>query len=464
MVLSFVIIYLLFTIAIGIFANRYVKNSSDFMLAGKQLPMFVSASALFATWFGAETILGSSSEFVQHGLLGVIEDPFGAALCLLLIGFFFARPLYRMNLVSFGDFYKVKYGNTTEWMASFILIISYFGWIAAQLVALGILFHQVADIDTSTGIIIGACIVTLYTIIGGMWAVALTDTIQTIAIIVSLIIIAILLTQKTEGFSSVIENTPDGFYRFTPKEPSAWLAYLATWIMIGFGSIPQQDVFQRVMSSKSEKVAVQSSIWAGWMYLTIGLLPLYIGLCAYQIDPLAVHNKTQGFLPYAIEQHSGTFIQILFFGAMISAILSTASGAILAPSTILSENILRKFFKNINDKQLLLSARISVLLIAAISLVMSFYESDIYDLVAGSSEITLVSLFVPMLAGLYFKKTSERAAMVSIVFGLAVWLILKINDVDISRALYGFAASWVGWLIGIYFPADRADFRRFFQR
>ena len=449
MVLTFVIAYLLLTIAIGLFANRYVNNSQDFMLAGKQLPMFVTASALFATWFGAETILGSSSEFVQHGLIGVIEDPFGAALCLLLIGHFFAKKLYRMNLVSFGDFYKVKYGNKTEWLASFILIISYFGWIAAQLVALGILFHQVAHIEISTGIIIGAFIVTLYTIVGGMWAVALTDTIQTIVIIVSLIIIAILLTQKTEGFSSVINNTPSDFYRFTPKEPSAWLAYFATWITIGFGSIPQQDVFQRVMSSKSEKVAAQSSIWAGWMYLTIGLIPLYIGLCAYQIDPTALHNKTQGFLPYAIEQHCGTFIQILFFGAMISAILSTASGAILAPSTILSENILRKFNKNTNDKQLLLLARISVVIIAAIALVMSFFESDIYELVAGSSEITLVTLFVPMIGGLYFKKTSEKAALCSIVLGLVVWLSLKIYGVDISRALYGFVASWLGWFIGM---------------
>jgi len=451
MVLGFVIIYLLLTVAVGLFANRYVKNSNDFMLAGKQLPMFVTASALFATWFGAETILGSSSEFVQHGLIGVIEDPFGAALCLLLVGWFFARKLYRMNLVSFGDFYKVKYGNKTEWLASFILIISYFGWIAAQLVALGILFHQVADIETSTGILIGACIVTLYTIAGGMWAVAITDTIQTIVIIVSLIIIAILLTKKTEGFTAVINNTPDDFYRFTPKEPSAYFAYFATWIMIGFGSIPQQDVFQRVMSAKSEKVAAQSSIWAGWMYVTIGLLPLYIGLCAYQIDPSALQNEDQGFLSYAIQQHSNTFIQILFFGAMISAILSTASGAILAPSTILSENVLRKFFNHKSDKQLLLSARISVVMIATIALVISFFESDIYELVAGSSEITLVTLFVPMLAGLYFKKTNEKAALLSIVLGLTVWLSLKIYGLDITRALYGFGASWIGWFIGLNF-------------
>lgn len=455
MVLSFVIIYLLFTIAIGIFANRYVKNSNDFMLAGKQLPMFVTASALFATWFGAETIIGSSSEFVQHGLIGVVEDPFGAALCLLLVGIFFARPLYKMNLVSFGDFYKVKFGKSTELIASIIIIISYFGWISAQLVALGILFHHVADIDISTGIIVGAAIVMGYTVIGGMWAVALTDTIQTVVIIVGLIIIAFILTEKTEGVAAVLDNTPEGFFRFLPKKGSEYLAYVATWITIGLGSIPQQDVFQRVMSSRSEKVAVQSSIWAGGMYLIVGLLPLYIGLCAFQLEPNAIGNEAQSFLPFVIEKHSGTVIQIIFFGAMISAILSTASGAILAPSTVLSENIIRKFYSHFTDKQLLKSARISIVIITIIAVILSFYESDIYELVAGSSEITLVTLFVPMLGGLYFKNKSERAALFSIFFGLIVWLVLKIYGTDITRTLYGLAASILGWFIGIAIHLDR---------
>jgi SSS family solute:Na+ symporter len=449
MVLTFVIIYLLFTIAIGVFANRYVKNSTDFMLAGKSLPMFVTASALFATWFGAETIIGSSSEFVQHGMLGVVEDPFGAALCLILIGVFFARPLYKMNLVSFGDFYRVKFGKSTELISSIIIIVSYFGWISAQLIALGILFHHVADIEISTGIMVAAAIVMGYTIIGGMWAVALTDTIQTVVIIIGLIIIAIMFTQKTDGVASVIENTPDGFFRFIPHKGSEYLAYIATWLTIGLGSIPQQDVFQRVMSSKSEKVAVQSSIWAGGMYLIIGLLPLYIGLCAYQLEPAAIGNEAQSFLPFVIEKHSGTFIQIIFFGAMISAILSTASGAILAPSTVLGENIIRRFYKNISDKQLLQAVRISIVLITIVAVILSFYESDIYDLVAGSSEITLVSLFIPMLGGLYFKKKSEKAALFSIFFGLIVWLVLKFCGTDITRTIYGLAASTLGWFVGL---------------
>ncbi len=449
MILIFVILYLLFTVAIGVFANRYVKNSSDFMLAGKQLPMFVTASALFATWFGAETILGSSTEFIQHGFLGVIEDPFGAALCLLLIGFFFARPLYRMNLVSFGDFYKEKFGAKTELIASILIVISYFGWIAAQLVALGILFHQVANVPEYMGVIIGAAIVMAYTITGGMWAIALTDTIQTLVIIVGLIIIAVILTEKTDGFTAVVSNTPKDFYRFVPFEGKEWIAYIATWITIGLGSIPQQDVFQRVMSSKSEKVAAQSSIWAGFFYLSIGLIPLYIGLCAYQLEPSALLNEEQGFLPYAIQKHTNTFVQALFFGAMISAILSTASGAILAPSTVMGENILRRFRKNMDDKTLLKMVRVSVLMITLISVFISFFESDIYELVAGSSEITLASLFVPMLGGLYFKNKSERAALCSIFFGLIVWLVLKFSGTDITRTLYALGASALGWFVGI---------------
>ena len=105
--LTSIIIYLVITLLIGFWASRKVNNTKDFVVAGRQLPTYMAAAALFATWFGSETIMGASSEFVEHGLIGVIEDPFGAALCLILVGAFYARPLYRMNILTFNDFFKL---------------------------------------------------------------------------------------------------------------------------------------------------------------------------------------------------------------------------------------------------------------------------------------------------------------------------------------------------------------------
>ncbi len=240
------------------------------MLAGRKLPLVLATSALFATWFGSETVLGASSEFVEHGLIGVIEDPFGAALCLLLVGLLIARPLYKLNILTFCDFYRDRFGKRTETLSSLCMVPSYFGWIAAQLVALGIIFNAVAGISITAGILIGATVVVFYTYVGGMWAISITDFIQSVIIITGLIFLAVDLFSEAGGINEVIKRTPEGFFRMLP-EPN-WkdsTTYFAAWITIGLGSIAQQDVFQRVMASRSADVAVKASFLSAFFYLTI---------------------------------------------------------------------------------------------------------------------------------------------------------------------------------------------------
>ena len=452
MLATYILIYLAITLAIGIFSSRYIKGSGDFILAGRRLPLFMAASALFATWFGSETILGASSEFVSNGFLGVIEDPFGAALCLILVGAFFARPLYKMGINTFGDFYRLKFGKRVEMIAGICLVLSYFGWVAAQLVALGIMGELILGVPIEVGILVGALIVLIYTISGGLWAVAITDTIQTVMIVVGLVVIAISLTNSTEGFTEVVNHVPNHFYRFLPDGNfNDIMVYLAAWITIGLGSIPQQDVFQRVMAGKNEKIAVQSSYLGGILYLTIGLLPLYIGLCANYIDPeYAQALDRESILPQIVLSKTGLGIQVLFFGALISAILSTTSGAILAPATILSENLLKPLFKKgITDKQELLLIRASIVLVTAVSISFAFKQGNIYDLVSVSSSMSLVSLFIPLVAGIYFRRRSEAAALCSIIAGFVVWLLTDLFESQVPSLVWGLLASWGGWYMGI---------------
>ncbi|EMY13002.1 transporter, SSS family [Leptospira weilii str. Ecochallenge] len=276
-----VILYLLTTIFIGVVASRFVSDSKDYVLAGRRLPLFLASSALFATWFGSETLLGASSRFVEDGILGVIEDPFGAALCLFLVGIFFARPLYRMNILTFGDFYKNRFGRKAEILSSVFMIPSYFGWVAAQFVALGIILHSLADLPVSIGIFAGAGVVLVYTVIGGMWAISFTDFLQTILIVLGLAYLVWDLSSKAGGIDVVLSSAKPGFFRFFPEMNSkSILMYVAAWMTIGLGSIPQQDIFQRVMASKSERVAVYSSLLGSFFYLSVAFLPLLAVLCA----------------------------------------------------------------------------------------------------------------------------------------------------------------------------------------
>ena len=281
MLLVSVALYIFFTLLIGVAASRWVTNARDFVLAGRRLPLFLASSALFATWFGSETVLGASSEFVSYGLIGVVEDPFGAALCLLLVGLLVARPLYRLNILTFCDFYRDRFGTRTELLSSLCMVPSYFGWIAAQLVAIGIIFQVVAGISIVWGIVIGTLVVVVYTYIGGLWAVSVTDFLQTIVILTGLIWLAVDLTEAAGGLAKVVDRTPPGFFRFWPEADLTSMShYVAAWITIGLGSIPQQDVFQRVMAARTEQTAVRASYIASLMYLSIGLIPLLIGLCA----------------------------------------------------------------------------------------------------------------------------------------------------------------------------------------
>ncbi|WPP51295.1 sodium:solute symporter family protein [Catalinimonas niigatensis] len=451
MLLTSIIIYIAVTLLVGIFTSRFIQSSKDFVLAGRKLPLVLASSALFATWFGSETVLGASSEFVEHGLLGVIEDPFGAALCLLLVGLLIARPLYKLNILTFCDFYRDRYGKRTEILSSLCMVPSYFGWIAAQLVALGIIFHSVAGISIAAGIIIGAIVVVIYTYVGGMWAISITDFIQSIIIIAGLVFLALDLFDEAGGLTEVIARTPEGFFQFFPEPDfDSSIEYFAAWITIGLGSIAQQDIFQRVMASKSANVAVKASYLAAFLYLSIGFIPLFIGLAAMQVYPEVIGEigDTQLVIPTVVLQHAGIGIQVLFFGALISAIMSTTSGAILAPATILAENLIRPYIKDQSDHNLLRLLRISVVLVAIAATIMANIQTNIYDLVAQSSALSLVSLFVPLMAGLYWKRSTELGALLSIVGGMSVWIYFEIAGSEVPTLLSGLLASIVGMILG----------------
>ncbi|HEY9490029.1 MAG TPA: sodium:solute symporter family protein [Chryseosolibacter sp.] len=427
MLLTSIILYLTVTILIGFWASRRVRTSTDFMLAGRSLPLLLGSSALFATWFGSETVFGASSQFLEGGLYAVIEDPFGAALCLLLFGVFFARKLYRMNLLTLGDFFKVRYGRSTELVACIFLAPPYVGYIAAQLVAMGLILNVVAGVSLAEGIAISAFVVTLYTLIGGMWAITITDFVQTLIIIGGLVVVAVSLGIKAGGVTHVLSIVPPENFKFLPSpDLNEVVAYVAAWAVLGFGSIPSQDVFQRAMSSRSPSVAAWSCYIAALLYLTIAMLPLFICLCVKHLYPEQVTGDTQLTLPNMVLSHMSMPVQILFFGSLLSAIMSTTSSAILAPASILSENFIKPLTRQrFRDKHFLFLTRICVLIFSILATVMATLRSNIYELVGESSILSLVSLFAPLTFGLYWKRSSSAGALLSMMLGMLTWIIFE---------------------------------------
>ena len=466
MLITSVVVYFAVTVAIGLWAAQRVKNSKDYLLAGRSLPLYMNMATVFATWFGAETVLSVSATFAKDGLGGIVADPFGSSFCLLFVALFFARAFYRMDLLTIGDFYRKRYSKHIEVVTSVAITASYLGWTSAQLTALGLVISILSggSIDLSTGIVIGALIVLGYTIWGGMWSVALTDLFQTVVILIGLTAVAFLVGGMAGGPGKIVSTAIDaGKFQFWPQGGTKeWLGFAAAWMTLAIGSIPQQDVFQRVTSAKDERTAVMGSLFGGIAYFCFAFVPMFIAYAALVIDPgfekLFANEdarEIQRILPNLILERTPMWAQVLFFGALLSAILSTASGALLAPTALFTENVVRPFGPRMADRQFLLLLRIVLVLFTLAALLFALNSrSTMYEMVQNAYKVTLVSCIVPLAAGIYWRGASTAGAMLSVVFGLVSWGIAELvaADATVPPQLVGLAFSVLGMVLGSLVP------------
>ena len=464
MLLTLVFVYLLINIIIGLYAARRVKNTADYAIAGRNLPLIMIVTTTFATWFGSETVLGIPAKFVSSGLNGVVEDPFGAGTCLILVGLFFAGKLYKMSLLTISDYYRERYGRSIEVVCSIIIMISYLGWVAAQITALGLVFNLLSGgaISTTAGMIIGTASVLAYTLFGGMWSVAVTDFIQMIVLVAGLAVLAVFAGNLAGGADKVVAlATSQDLFRFWP-EPNFrdMVFFFAAAITMMFGSIPQQDVFQRVMSANSQSAATKGPVIGGIFYILFAFVPMFLVASALIIMPeqtaLLLKEDPQKILPTLVLEKMPFIMQVLFFGALLSAIKSTASATLLAPSVTFVENIWRQFKPRMSDKRELKLMRTTVLVFSALVLSYAIFMqgTSIYDMVSGAYQVPLVGAFVPLVFGLYWKKASTQGAIFSVVCGIATWLLFTFSTLgaQFPAQLAGVLAATLGMLVGSLTP------------
>lgn len=339
MLIWFVVAYLIVSVAIGLFAATRVHNTKDFAVAGRSLPLPVVMATVFATWFGAEAVFGVSATFVKEGLGGVVADPFGASLCLIIAGLFYGSRLYKLNVLTLGDFFRMRYNRTVEVLTTLCIVVSYLGWVSAQIKALGLIFSVVTNdaISQTAGMVLGAAIVLTYTAFGGMFSVAILDFVQMGVVMGGMLFIAHVISGMTGGVDTVVSHAAaSGKLDFFPTGGLVqWLGFLGAWITMMLGSIPQQDVFQRVTSAKSAKIAIYGSVLGGTAYFAFTFVPMFIAYSATLIDPELfnglLESDPQRVLPTLVLQHTPVFAQAIFFGAVLAAIMSCSSATLLAP-------------------------------------------------------------------------------------------------------------------------------------
>ncbi len=456
-----VVLYLVGTLAIGVWAGTRIKNTADFAIAGRSLPLIMVVTTTFATWFGAETVMGIPAKFVQSGLGAVVEDPFGAGTCLILVGLFFAMRLYKQNLLTIGDFYRERYGKGVEVFCSAAIILSYLGWVAAQITALGLVFNVLTGgaMSETAGMIVGTLAVLIYVVVGGFLAVAWTDFIQMIVLVVGLSVIAVFSADLAGGADKVMALAQSkDLFNFLPEPGFKELAFfIAAAITMMLGSIPQQDVFQRVMSAKDAKTARNGAVIGGVSYILFAFVPMFVVTAAVVVmgqQALDIaKDDYQRLLPTFVLTKMPLLMQILFFGALLSAIKSTSSATLLAPSTSFVENILKNLRPHMGDRQQLLSMRWTIVIFAALVLAyaVAMKGTPIYDLVSSAYQVTLVGAFVPLVFGLYWKRATTQGAIFSLVAGIGVWLLYFPQISPLGEYFPGQLAGLLAALAGMVF-------------
>ncbi len=432
-IITYAIVLVIYTIAmylVGWAAERRIASVDDYLVAGRQLPLPLATATLVATWFGAEVLLQTSDEVYTGGLRYAIMDPLGTGICLILAGWLVARPMWEMHLTTVPDFFYRKFGRATEIMAAIILVPSYLGWVAAQFEGLASLFEIIFGIPLVWGIILVAVLGTGYTVLGGMWSVAWTDAIQLAFIAVGLIILgyetATFLGDgwMFSGLQRIWTEVPKERWEIISEGNRAEdILHACGALAIGaLGNIPVQDLMQRMFAAKSATVARRACWISGTFYILLAAIPLTVALAANLVLPKGDESSVITLMATKL---LNPFLLLIFLLAVISAVLSTIDSATMAAASILGQNLILHFPYarrwKLSESTVLRLQRYCVVVIALLSLATAFSGKGAYELLKDAYSMTLVGLFVPLMAGLYWKNVTKQTILVSMLAGTISW-------------------------------------------
>jgi SSS family solute:Na+ symporter len=442
-----VVVYLVAMLIIGFLASRRTTSTDSFIVAGRRMPLWICAATIMATWFGGGTMMGSAGAAYEGGLLAVIADPFGGALALFLVGFFFVRIFRRLKLLTMIDFFESRYGKVAAMIAAIGSIASNLGWTGALLVAFGFVFETLTGVPVEIGIMAGAVIVIAYTTAGGMWAVAITDFVQMGIIGVGLIMLLVVVLIDVGGWSAIAPQLPETTFRMVPLQHTgeAWLLYLRMWLIFGLADCSAQTLMQRAFAAKNEQVAQNAFYLAGFGHLTLGMVAVILGIIASVTLPGL--EDPESVIPNLALKHLHPIAIAFFVGALLSAIMSSADSALLAAASIFSTNIMPYFKPGSSDREKLHQTRFSIPVFGFIAVFVALKVQVVYDLILDSNSVILVCVVVPFIAGIWWKKANRTGALAAMAGGFIVWLGSELLFPELAGDMLGLLACLITLVI-----------------
>ena len=442
LILAGVGIYLVIMIAVGIYASRGTHSVTDFLVAGRKLPLWLCSVSVFANWFGSGIMMGATTSAYDRDFLAMVAEPYGSALALLLTGLFFARIYRRTSRLTWVQFFEARYGKFAGVFGSLADTAAGLIWLGGVLFTFGVLAESLTGMPMAAGIFVGLLVIVTYTMIGGMMAVALTDFIQMVILVIGLIGLLAVVLNDVGGWATISAQLPEHTIRTVPIEHTVmnWVDYLHVWMTLGVAGIASNSIIQRALSAKSESVAQNSFLIATLGYIVIGTIPIMLGLIASVTMPGIEPNAV--LTSIAIEHLHPVFVAI-FVGAILSAFMSTGDSILLSTGAIVSTNLLPIFHSNPSDELRIRVARITILVGAIIAGYVALGAERVVDVIVDSLAPLLAMTIVPFVLCFWWDKANKYGALAGIFGGLTGWGTAALVGTQVPPDLIGFGVSLV---------------------
>ncbi len=443
--------FLILQLGIGVWISRRIATEDDYLVAGRRLGPLLATFSIFATWFGAETVIGSAGEAFANGVSLGSAEPFGYGLCLVLMGLFLARPLWNRGMTTLADLYRARFGVGVERLAAVLLIPASVLWAAAQIRAFGTVVSLVGEMRIDVAVSVAALFVIAYTTFGGLLADAYTDVIQGIVLAVGLVLLLVVTVGHVGGTGAAVAAIVDsGRIKLAPQAAGPWYLTLEAWAIPVIGSLTATEVVSRVIAARSGEVARRASLAAGAIYIALGLIPLAVALLATQfIGPLA---DAESVLPAVARELMPPLVFAIFAGGLVSAILSTVDSTLLVASGLLTHNLIVPVAGIADERRKVWIARAGVVGFGVLAYLLALNTSGVLALVEQASALGSTGIVVTVLFGLFTTLGSPRTAAATLVVGLLSYVAGVVAGID-TPFLSSLALSLLTWGLGCTFDA-----------
>lgn len=438
------IIYICFLLVVSFYASKKIKGSADFIVASRSLPSWLLVCVFAGLWLGGGTLIGASGAAFDFGFWsteeqwGVIPDPYGAGLCLILGGLFYFTTIRKLGGVTLADYFTTRFGRKAGLISTIVMIFAWLFWVSSELVVIGKVLFSVLGLPYAVSVWIGLIIVIIYTVAGGLWSIAFTDLVQVGLILIGIILMLPIGLSLVGGWETVLATLPKEMFQFFPLTPAnisplrRWIPWIAGWMIIGLGSLATPDIVQTAHSGKSHRDVRIASIGAGFIYWIFGTMVVVLGMIGAAlvsrgiITPDSLQGDSELILLVLAQQFFPTPIAVIFIVAIFGAVMSSIDGALLALSTLFTKNILQDYVKSdISEKRLLLYGRVAVVVFAIITALIGVNFPHVFLLMNFGFDCLLAGLFVPLTLGIYWKGANRSGFYAGITTGIFLRVVLS---------------------------------------